>query len=74
MLPGENSPVGLILYARTNAAVARYALEELSNKVLTAEYQTVLSDEKLLADELVKTRRELEARGFRRPADPQTHE
>ena len=60
-LPGENPPVGLILCARTNAAVARYALDGLPNKVLAAEYQTVLPDEKLLADELDKTRRALEA-------------
>ncbi|WP_227747061.1 hypothetical protein [Paraburkholderia franconis] len=46
----------------------------MSNKVLAAEYQTVLPDEKLLADELVKTRRELEARGLARPSDPQTDE
>lgn len=61
-LPGENPPVGLILCARRNTAVARYALEGLSNKVLAAEYQTVLPDVKLLAEELEKTRRELEAR------------
>lgn len=74
MLPGENPPVGLILCARTNAAVARYALEGLSNKVLAAEYQTVLPDEKLLADELAKTRREFEARSVARPSEPQDHE
>ncbi|WP_120294732.1 PDDEXK nuclease domain-containing protein [Paraburkholderia sp. BL23I1N1] len=61
MLPGENSSVGLILCVRTNAAVARYALEGLSNKVLAAEYQTVLPDENLLAEELASARRELEA-------------
>lgn len=60
-LPGENPPVGLILCARTNAAVARYALDGLPNKVLAAEYQTILPDEKLLVEELEKTRRELEA-------------
>jgi predicted nuclease of restriction endonuclease-like (RecB) superfamily len=60
-LPGENPPVGLILCARTSAAIARYALEGLSNKVLAAEYHTVLPDEQLLADELAKTRREWEA-------------
>lgn len=60
-LPGENPPVGLILCARTNAAVARYALDGLPNKVLAAEYQTILPDEKLLVAELEKTRRELEA-------------
>lgn len=39
-----------------------YALEGLSNKILAAEYQTAPPDEKLLADELEKTRRELNAR------------
>lgn len=63
-LSGENPPVGLILCARTNAAVARYALEGLGNKVLAAEYQTVLPDEKLIAEELERSRRELEARGL----------
>lgn len=62
MKPGENPPVGLILCAGKGVAEARYALEGLSNKVLAAEYQTVLPDEKLLAEELAKTRRELEAR------------
>ena len=62
MKPGENPPVGLILCAEKGASEAHYALEGLSNKVLAAEYQTVLPDEKLLAEELAKTRRELEAR------------
>lgn len=62
MKPGENPPVGLILCAEKGAAEAHYALESLPNKVLAAEYQTVLPDEKLLAEELSKTRRELEAR------------
>jgi hypothetical protein len=62
MKPGENPPVGLILCAEKGAAEVRYALEGLPNKVLAAEYQTVLPDEKLLAEELDKTRRELEAR------------
>ncbi|MGN6319123.1 PDDEXK nuclease domain-containing protein [Trinickia sp.] len=71
-LPGENPPVGLILCARTNAAVARYALEGLPNKVLAAEYQTVLPDEKILAEELARTRRELEARPLARPGHAPT--
>lgn len=61
-LPDENPPVGLILCARTNSAVARYALEGLNNTVLAAEYQTVLPDAKLLAAELERSRREVEAR------------
>ncbi|MBB2486644.1 DUF1016 domain-containing protein [Mitsuaria sp. WAJ17] len=65
MKPGENPPVGLILCASKGSNEAHYALEGLPNKVLAAEYQTVLPDEKLLAEELDKTRRVLEAR---RPA------
>ena len=62
MKPGENPPVGLILCAEKGAAEAHYALEGLPNKVLAAEYRTVLPDEKLLAEELEKTRHEIEAR------------
>ena len=69
MKPGENPPVGLILCAEKGAAEAHYALEGLPNKVLAAEYQTVLPDEKLLAEELDKTRRELEARRIARGGD-----
>ncbi len=63
MLAGENPPVGLILCAQKNAEVARYALEGLPNKVLAAEYRTALPDEHLLAEEIKKTRQELERRG-----------
>jgi predicted nuclease of restriction endonuclease-like (RecB) superfamily len=59
--PGENPPVGLILCAQKGASEAHYALDGLPNKVLAAEYQTVLPDEKVLAEKLDKTRRELEA-------------
>ena len=69
MRPGENPPVGLILCAEKGAAEAHYALEGLPNKVLAAEYQTVLPDEKLLADELDRTRRNLEARRSKRGGD-----
>lgn len=69
MKPGENPPVGLILCAEKGAAEAHYALEGLPNKVLAAEYQTVLPDEKLLAEELDKTRRELDARRIARGGD-----
>jgi predicted nuclease of restriction endonuclease-like (RecB) superfamily len=69
MKPGENPPVGLILCAEKGAAEAHYALEGLPNKVLAAEYQTVLPDEKLLAAELDKTRRVLEARRITRGGD-----
>jgi hypothetical protein len=58
-LPGENPPVGLILCAERDHAVAKYALEGLSNRVLAAEYRTTLPQERLLAAEIQKTRRQL---------------
>jgi len=60
----ENPPVGLILCAERDEALARYALGNLPNKVLAAEYRTVLPDEKLIAADLQKTRRMLEHRGL----------
>jgi predicted nuclease of restriction endonuclease-like (RecB) superfamily len=63
--PGENPPVGLILCAEKGAAEAHYALDNLPNKILAAEYQTVLPDEKLIADELDRSRRALESLGLR---------
>ena len=62
--PGENPPVGLILCAQADEALARYALGNLPNKVLAAEYRTVLPDEKLIAADLRKTRQMLERRGI----------
>ena len=54
--------------------MAHYALEGLPNKVLAAEYQTVLPDEKLLTEELAKTRRELEARRLGRTGETEDRE
>jgi predicted nuclease of restriction endonuclease-like (RecB) superfamily len=62
MKPGENPPVGLILCTSKGSAEAHYALENLPNKVLAAEYQTVLPDEAFLANELERSRIELETR------------
>ena len=62
--PGENPPVGLILCAEKGAAEAHYALDNLPNKILAAEYQTVLPDEKLIAEEVERSRRELEERSL----------
>jgi len=59
-LKDENPPVGLILCNRKDEAVAHYALEGLPNKVMAAEYQTTLPDEKLLAEELERTRQRIE--------------
>lgn len=52
----ENPPVGLILCARKDHAVAHYALEGLPSKVLASEYRTTLPDERKLADEIQRTR------------------
>jgi len=65
MRHGENPPVGLILCAQKGTAVARYALEGLSNKVLAAEYRTVLPGAERIADELRKAQRVLETRKVR---------
>ncbi len=59
---GENPPVGLILCARKDEAVARYALEGLPNKVMAAEYRTALPDEKTLAAEIRRTQEVLRQR------------
>ena len=58
----ENPPVGLILCAEKNEAVAHYALEGLPNKVLAAEYKTTLPAARKLEEELKRTRLALDAR------------
>ncbi len=71
---GENPPVGLILCAQKDEAIARYALNELPNKVLTAEYRTALPDEELLASEIKRTRAALDARGQLAESDRKSEE
>jgi predicted nuclease of restriction endonuclease-like (RecB) superfamily len=61
-MPDENPPVGLILCAKKDHAVAKYALEGLRNKVLAAEYRTTLPKEQVLIEEIEKTRRQIEGR------------
>jgi predicted nuclease of restriction endonuclease-like (RecB) superfamily len=58
----ENPPVGLILCAQREEAVARYALEGLPNKVLASEYRMALPDEKALAAEIERTQALLQGR------------
>jgi predicted nuclease of restriction endonuclease-like (RecB) superfamily len=57
MKEGENPPVGLILCTSKDEDVVRYTLDNLPNKILAAEYRTVLPDEKLLVEEIIKTRK-----------------
>jgi len=65
MKAGENPPVGLILCAEKGASEAHYALDNLPNKVLAAEYRTTLPDEQIIAAELDRSRLELENRRLR---------
>jgi len=58
----ENPPVGLILCAEKDNAVAKYALEGLPNKVLAAEYKLVLPNVKMLTREIEQTRKIIESR------------
>jgi predicted nuclease of restriction endonuclease-like (RecB) superfamily len=65
--PNENPPVGLILCAQKDSAVAKYALDGLPNKVLAAQYKLSLPNPEALADELNRTRKLLEAEQTRKP-------
>jgi predicted nuclease of restriction endonuclease-like (RecB) superfamily len=58
----ENPPVGLILCAEKDNAVAKYALEGLPNKVLAAEYKLVLPNVRLLTKEIELTKKIIESR------------
>ena len=48
--------MGLVLWTSKGSNEAHDALEGLHNKVMAAEYQTVLPDAKLLEAELDRTR------------------
>ena len=60
--PGENPPVGIILCSSKSEALVRYATDALPNNLLVRDYLTALPDEKVLAAELEKTRKQLESR------------
>jgi len=62
--PEENPPVGLILCAKGDEAMAHYALGNLRNKVLASEYRLALPAEKQLVEELARTQKAFE--GFYR--------
>lgn len=64
--PGENPPVGLILCAKKDEMVAKYALEGLANKVLAAQYKTKLPQEQKIIAELKRTKKILESRNRKR--------
>lgn len=52
----------MILCSSQGESLARYALDGLPNKMLVREYRTLLPKEEVLADEIARTRRLLEAR------------
>lgn len=56
----ENPPVGLILCSSAGHSLVRYTLDDLPSKVLAREYRLALPDEKRLAKELEKARKNLE--------------
>lgn len=60
--PGENPRVGIILCSGRSEALVRYATDALPNKLLVREYLNSLPDERTLAAELERTRRQLESR------------
>jgi len=62
--PDENPPVGLILCAKGDEAVAHYALGGLSNKVFASRYKLQLPDPKILKREIEAERRRLEQRAI----------
>jgi len=61
----ENPPVGLILCAEKDSAVAHYSLDGLPNKVMASEYKLALPEEKLLEQELERSKRVIESRDGR---------
>ena len=60
MLDGEAPPIGLILCAEKDEAVAHYALGNLTNQVFASRYQMELPDPALLKREIERERRRLE--------------
>jgi predicted nuclease of restriction endonuclease-like (RecB) superfamily len=68
--PHENPPVGLILCSEKDAAVAHYALGNLSNQVLAREYHLNLPDEAEIAARIDTARRLLLGSSAHLPPTP----
>lgn len=64
IMEGENPPIGLILCSEKDTDLAQYAFESLTNKIIAAEYKTILPSEKVLTEHLQKIRRQLEFRSI----------
>lgn len=67
---GENPPVGLVLCSEHDDAVAHYAMGNLKNKVLAAQYKLALPAPRVLEAEIEKTRRLLESPARRMHGNP----
>lgn len=67
---GENPPVGLILCTRKDEAVARYALDGITNSVLASEYKLLLPDVKQLQAAIAKARKQLDLIAQRKKKRP----
>jgi predicted nuclease of restriction endonuclease-like (RecB) superfamily len=67
---GENPPVGLVLCSEHDDAVAHYAMGNLKNKVLAAQYKLALPAPRVLEAEIEKTRRLLESPERRMHGNP----
>jgi predicted nuclease of restriction endonuclease-like (RecB) superfamily len=66
----ENPPVGIILCAERDEAVAHYALDGLPNQVLASEYRLALPEESVLAEEVKRVQQEIASRQSN-PSPPQ---
>jgi len=64
-LTEENPPVGLVLCSEHDEAVAYYAMGNLRNKILAAQYKLNLPDPRTLESEIEKMRRLLESPAHR---------
>jgi hypothetical protein len=60
MREDEIPPIGLILCAQKDRAIAHYILENLPNKVMASEYITALPDEKVLIRQIQNTHKRIE--------------
>ena len=61
--PGENPPVGIILCSGKGDALVKYATDSLPNQLLVREYLTALPNEKILADEALRSQKPDEGGG-----------
>ncbi|MCC7263976.1 MAG: DUF1016 family protein [Candidatus Latescibacteria bacterium] len=61
-LPGETEPVGIIRCSDKDDAVVKYATGGIRTRVFASKYLTSLSDEETLRQEILTTRRAIQAR------------